>query len=63
MVIPEHCRIVQTMALLGASNFLGQQSTLFQIDEQRRASYTPAWPTQKIKKNLSPKEKLRLYSE
>lgn len=44
MIIPEHCHKVQTMALREASDFLGQQSTLFQIDEQRRASYTPAWP-------------------
>ena len=30
------------MAPQEASDFLGQRSTLFQIDEQRRASYTPA---------------------
>lgn len=46
------------MAPQEASDFLGQRSTLFQIDEQRRASYTPAWPTEIIKKNHLPKEKL-----
>lgn len=57
MVIPEHCRKVQTMAQQEASDFLGLQSTLFQIDEQQRASYTPARPTK------SPKKKKRSFTK
>lgn len=39
--VPGHCHKVQTMAQQEVLDFWGLQSTLFQIGEQGRASYTP----------------------
>ena len=42
VTIPAHYHRVQTRAQQEASNFWEQQSTLSQINEQGKASYTPA---------------------
>ena len=41
-MIPEHYHIVQTMEQQEVSSSLELQSTLSQISEQGKASYTPA---------------------
>lgn len=44
ITLPEHYHRVRTMELQEVSGFLGLQSTLSQISEQEKASYTPALP-------------------
>lgn len=60
LIIPEHCRRVQTMVQQEVSNFLGQQSTLSQTDEPGRAFCTPTLPSKNNKKCHVKYEKLKM---